>query len=134
LRPKRFKLLDKIFDDLSVFCPFSGGDPGHLKSLGLKADILQESFDQVQSPAGIEIALDIMTIARMTARDENSVSAFIESGENIKRRDASGTHDLDRDDIGRIFHPGNTGQVASRRGTPFAEKSHDLGFKFLRHR
>jgi hypothetical protein len=134
LRPEGFEFFNKILDDLGVFCPFSGGDPGHLEPLGFKPDILQESLDQVQPPAGIKIALDIMTIAGMTARDENSVSAFIESGENIKRRDASGTHDLDRDDIGRILHPGNTGQVASRRGTPFAEKSHDLRFKFLRHR
>ncbi len=74
-----------------------------------------------------------MAISWMAAGNEDTIGSLLECGEDVERRNAAGTHHLDGDDIGRVLHSGYAGQVTSCRGAPFAEKSDDFGFEFLRH-
>lgn len=72
-----------------------------------------------------------MAIADVSATDENAVGAALECPENIVRADGGRTHRPDVDDIGRLLHAADSGEIRCAVGAPATEKRHDPGFELI---
>ena len=69
-----------------------------------------------------------MTVADVSAGDQDAISPFQESFEQKAVIDPAGTHKSDQTNIGRILHAGHTRQVGPGVGAPVADESQYLGF------
>jgi len=64
-----------------------------------------------------------MTVADVSAGNQDTVRPFQESLEQKAMIHSSGTHESDQTDIGRILHAGHPGQVSSCISAPVANES-----------
>jgi len=63
----------------------------------------------------------------MSATHKNAVSTAQKRFDQENRINPAGAHHPDRDNGSGILKPVNTGKIGSGVGTPFAQKTNDLG-------
>ena len=69
-----------------------------------------------------------MTVANVSAGNQNAVRPFQKSLEQEAMIDPAGTHESNQTDIGRILHAGHPGQIGPGIGTPVADESDNIWF------
>ena len=74
-----------------------------------------------------------MTVADVSAGNQDAVRPFQESLEQKAMIHSAGTHESDQADIGRILYAGHPGQVSSGISAPVANKSKYIGLYDRRH-
>jgi hypothetical protein len=98
---------------------------------GFNPDIFQKIFEDGEPPSGVEIATDIVALARMSAGNPNPVHAPTKGLQNVIGFHAPGTGNANDPDIGRIGHSPHPGQIRGPVRTPIAQKSRNARFKCL---
>jgi len=94
-------------------------DPGKLQDLLGQADFL----------FGLDITIQVMAVADVSAGDEDAVSPVLEGVNDVDRVDPAAAHNPNRPEVLRILQPGDAGQISSGISAPVAEESQDLGFE-----
>jgi len=74
------------------------------------------------------ITFQVMTVADVSAGNQNAVCPFQERLEQKAMIYPAGTHEPDQPDIGRILHTGHPGQISPGIRAPVANKSEYVGF------
>jgi hypothetical protein len=69
-----------------------------------------------------------MTVADVSAGNQDAVGSFQEGLEQKAVIDPAGTHESDQSNIGRILHAGYPRQVGSGISAPVANKGQDVRF------
>ena len=69
-----------------------------------------------------------MTVADVSAGNQDTVRPFQESLEQKAMIHSSGTHESDQTDIGRILHAGHPCQVGPGIGAPVANEGYYVRF------
>ncbi len=74
-----------------------------------------------------------MTVADVSAGNQDAICSFQESLEQKAVIHPAGTHESDQPDIGRILHSGHPCQVSPGVGAPVADESQNIWFIIRRH-
>jgi hypothetical protein len=72
-----------------------------------------------------------MTVADVTAADEDAVRPLLEGPEHVMRRHRAGAHHPDDPDIGGILQATHPRQVGPGIGAPVTEKPQNLRFELF---
>jgi hypothetical protein len=80
------------------------------------------------------ITIQVMTFTKVSAKDQDAVSALFQSLYYQIRMDHTRTHYSDCAHIGGILQTGNTRQISSGVCAPITEKSDNYRFVFFSHR
>jgi hypothetical protein len=105
-----------------------GRDPGIFEALGIDSEYGEELLEYLEPPPGVKVALGIMAVPGMAARNQDAVGAVQQRFDYEKRIDparAGDTYDTQVRGLGKTPNPGRVGPAV---GTPVAEKPDDPQF------
>ena len=71
------------------------GQVDHLDTLFLQANLLEEFADVFDSPPGVEITFQVMTVAFQSAGHHHAVGAVLERAQGIQHIELAGAGQLD---------------------------------------
>ncbi len=71
-------LFGQVGDHFDPFAPFGGRDPGELQAVQIDSDELQQFPEGGESAAGVEVAGDVVAVARVAAGDQDAVGPLLE--------------------------------------------------------
>jgi len=125
-----FAKLSGVFSELSAHCR---RNIHHLKTLFLKSDFFEQAVNLCYSSFCVEITFQVMTVAFQSTGDHYTVSAILESSQNIQGIQLAGTGQFDDFDGRRIFQPHRTSQVCGSISTVVAAKGDDIGSVLVGH-
>jgi hypothetical protein len=108
------------FDDLNKFGGFRRGDPRKLKAALFHPHELHEILKKGEFTAGIVITFQVMAFTRMSPRHPDAIGTFPQSRQKKFRIHPSGAGNADHPDIGRVFHPADTGKIGGSIAAPVA--------------
>ena len=83
-----------------------------MNATGLDADVLKKIFEDDEPPSGVEIATDVVALARMSPGDPDPVNSMTQGLKDEIGAHGSGAGDADDPDVGRILHSADPGQVS----------------------
>ena len=129
-RSKRAELLDHLVDDAAHLVALGGGDPLEAYPLIFDSKVCEHSFQQLESPQCLEVALGVMAVADVAPADEHAVGVPGKRGQDELRVHASGAHQANYPYVRRILEPRDTGEIRCGVGAPVAEECHDPWLPF----
>jgi len=118
-------LLRELSHHLRESRPLGGGDPLQAKALLLDTEIRQHQLNGFRAFFGFVIALLVVTIAMMTAANEDAVRPLGERVNDQVGMHHARTHDPDDPNAGRILGAGNACQVGAGIGAPVTAQGDD---------
>ena len=118
-RPERAERLGHLAHRRREALALGGARPGDPEARRLDARLLERAHEHRVARRGAEVAVEVVAVAGVTARDEHAVGALAEGLEDERRLDAPGAHDPHGEEALRV----------SRRAWPArsaAEYAHQL--------
>jgi hypothetical protein len=104
-------------------------NPGQFQSLIFKTKLGKDLLQELDSPAGLEISVNIVAVTGVAPTDQNSISSFQERFDDIFWVHHSCAHDPNQSHIGRVYQSRSSGQIRGCVCTPVTDKRDDGGFK-----
>lgn len=114
--------------------PLGRRDPFQGEPFRMDPKIRQNTPDQVEFVDGLVITVPVMALAQVSAADKNAVCPVNETVYEKQGINATGAHDPNDPDMGRILESGYSGRVRCGIAAPMAQKAEDSGFEsVIRH-
>jgi len=98
------------------------GDPLKANALRLDAQQAYQFFSGFKDFTHLDITIQVMTVADVSAGDQDAVGAILESLEDKIGVDPPGTHDADDAQVRRILESAHPGEVGRGIGAPVTGK------------
>jgi hypothetical protein len=106
-------LVCELSDNPGELLSFPSRHPFQSQPFGLKSHVLQHDPECVHAAFSLQIAIDIVAIARVTSGYEDSIGSLGEAVDHKPGGDHLRAHDADKSDIGRVLIAACTGQICT---------------------
>ncbi len=92
--------------------------------------MFHQVLEQGEFSAGVVITFQVMAFAGMSPGYPYAVGTFAQGSQKEFRAHPTGAGNPDDPDIGRIFHPADTGQIRRTVTAPVAQEGGNFWFPF----
>jgi hypothetical protein len=113
-------VFNHFFDNASEFSAFGSRDPFKSESSRVDSNLRQNSFKKCYSFLARMVSSDVMTIANVTASDEDAVYSLPERFQHMKRVYSSAAHCADYSNVRWIRDAAYTSQICASVAAPIA--------------
>jgi hypothetical protein len=131
--PQSLDGLCKVFRLLGELLSHCRGHVHHSQPVRFKTDGFQQIARVLNPALGVDITLQVMTVAGQSTCHHRAIDAVFEGAQQVDDVHASAARNFDDAQRGRILNAQASGQIGGVIGAMGAAEGHDMWLKF-RHR